>query len=94
LIVPNRAAGDFIDDGLVCGGPVKSDIRNRLEAKAEAATGSANRVVRALVMAKPPSMGEGEMTVKGNLNFAKVLQRRAELVERLYDDNDPASIVI
>ena len=93
LIVPNRA-GDFVDDGPVCSGEAISTIRNRLQAKAAAATGSANRVVRALVMAEPPSMGAGEMTAKGNLNFAKVLQRRAELVERLYDNNDPASIVI
>ena len=46
----------------------------------------------ALIMGEPISMGEGEMTAKGNLNFAKILQRRAELVERLFDDADAAGV--
>jgi feruloyl-CoA synthase len=56
--------------------------------------GSAMCVTRALILADPPSMGDGEVTAKGNLNFAKLLERRADMVERLYDDTDPASIVI
>ena len=35
-------------------------------------------------------MPDGEMTAKGNLNFRKVLARRAALLERLYADDDPA----
>ena len=35
-------------------------------------------------------MAEGEMTAKGNLNFRKVLTRRKTLLDRLYDDTDPA----
>lgn len=46
--------------------------------------GSAGRIGRVLVLAEPPSMAEGEITAKGNLNFAKIKARRAELVERLY----------
>ena len=58
-----------------------------------ATTGSARRVVRALVLAEPPDMGAGEFTAKGNINFARLLERRADLVERLYDDTDAASIL-
>ncbi|WP_247716870.1 feruloyl-CoA synthase [Gymnodinialimonas ceratoperidinii] len=46
--------------------------------------GSAGQIKRVLVMAEPPSMAEGEITAKGNLNFAKIKARRADLVERLY----------
>lgn len=45
-------------------------------------------------MAEPASLGEGEMTAKGSLNARKVLTRRAELLDRLYDDGDPATIRI
>jgi feruloyl-CoA synthase len=52
------------------------------------AQGSAAHVARALVLSDLPSMGEGEITAKGNLNFRKVLIRRAALLDRLYDDTD------
>lgn len=55
--------------------------------------GSAARVARVLVMEEPPSMAEGEVTAKGNLNFAKIRTRRVKLVERLYSD-DPAVILV
>ena len=56
--------------------------------------GSASRISRAMVLSEPPSMGDGEITAKGNLNFRKVLTRRATLLERLFDDADPAVIRI
>lgn len=59
---------------------------------AEFTGGSATRITRALVLADPPSIADGEITAKGNLNFAKLKKRRAGLVARLYDDADPAVI--
>ena len=53
---------------------------------AGAARGSSLRIARALVMAEPPSVGEGEITAKGNLNNKKMLARRADLVDRLFDE--------
>jgi feruloyl-CoA synthase len=41
-------------------------------------------------MTEPPSIADSEITAKGNLNFKKILVRRAALVSRLYDDNDLA----
>ena len=55
--------------------------------------GSAHAIRRALVLAEPPSMAEGEITAKGNLNFRKLLARRADLVARLYAGADPAVIL-
>ena len=66
----------------------------RIPLTAVDATGSATRVTRALILSDPADMGEGEATAKGNINFARLLARRAPLVDRLYDDADPATITI
>lgn len=55
--------------------------------------GSAARIARVLVMAEPPSIADGEITAKGNLNFAKIKVRRSALVDRLYSD-DAAVILV
>lgn len=55
-------------------------------------TGSAKRITRALILAEPPSVGHQEVTDKGSLNIRKILTRRAGLLERLYDNDDPALI--
>jgi feruloyl-CoA synthase len=55
-------------------------------------TGSAKRVTRALILAEPPSLKDAEITDKGSLNIKKILTRRADLLERLYDNEDPALI--
>ncbi|OWU86818.1 feruloyl-CoA synthetase [Oceanicola sp. 22II-s10i] len=71
-------------------------IRERMEGLAAKATGSSNRISRAVVMAEPPSLADHEMTAKGNLNNRKMLDRRADMVARLYaaDGSDPAVIII
>ena len=56
------------------------------------ATGSANRVARALLLAEPPSIDKGEITDKGSINQRAVLTARAERVAALYDESDPAVI--
>lgn len=55
-------------------------------------TGSAKRITRAVVLAEPPSLEHHEVTDKGSLNIKKILTRRADLLERLYDNEDPALI--
>ena len=67
-------------------------IADRLGLLSRAATGSATRICRAMVMTEPASLAEGEMTAKGNLNTRRVLTRRAALVERLYAPEDPEVI--
>ncbi|MFD0979412.1 feruloyl-CoA synthase [Tropicimonas aquimaris] len=69
---------------------LQGEIHRRLAERAREVSGSSSLVSRAIVLSEPPSMPEGEMTAKGNLNFRKVLTRRKDLLERLYDDNDPA----
>ena len=96
LIFPDRGALErqgysLTDDaGALSDTLLLGEIRRRLVERAGEVSGSSTRVVRALVLSEPASMAEGEMTAKGNLNFRKVLTRRADLLARLYDDADPA----
>ncbi|WP_275097817.1 feruloyl-CoA synthase [Sedimenticola hydrogenitrophicus] len=46
--------------------------------------GSSTYATRALLMAEPPSVEDGEITDKGYINQRMVLSRRADLVEALY----------
>jgi feruloyl-CoA synthase len=72
-------AATLIQDPRVIG-----DLRARLARFAASATGSSNRIARALLLAEPPSLDAGELTDKGSLNQRAVLARRAALVETLY----------
>jgi feruloyl-CoA synthase len=56
--------------------------------------GSSTRIVRALLMAEPPSVDAGELTDKGYINQAVALSRRAALVEKLYADPPGNDVVI
>jgi feruloyl-CoA synthase len=63
---------------------VREELRARLAVFASSSTGSSNRVCRAILLAKPPSLDAGEMTDKGSINQRAVLERRAALVDELY----------
>jgi feruloyl-CoA synthase len=84
------SAGDT--GGVFSSNAVRTLIHSRLSALSQHATSSSTRVVRALVLATPPSMSDGELTAKGSINARKVLTLRKELLDRLYDDNDPAVV--
>ncbi|WP_158970983.1 feruloyl-CoA synthase [Chachezhania sediminis] len=97
LIVPPPAMladGRLSDDGngAAVGEEVLAALREKLEKAAQHAHGASNRVTRAMFMSQPPLIAQGEITAKGNLNFRKLLTRRKALLDRLYDDNDPAVI--
>ena len=98
MIFPNMGAVEAAGFGTDAEGGVLTDrlllgeLRRRLAERAREVTGSSVQVARALVLAEPPSMGEGEMTAKGNLNYRRVQERREDLLERLYGDDDPAVV--
>jgi len=74
---------------------VRTRFRALLRGFALTATGSSNRVVRALLLEEPPSIDAGEITDKGSINQQNVLERRAALVKALYSsDADPAVLRI
>ena len=59
-------------------------FRSLLNALAKEATGSSNRVCRAILLSEPPSLDAGEITDKGSINQRAVLRHRAALVEELH----------
>ena len=63
---------------------VRERFRHLLAAFAAEATGSSNRVSRAIILEEPPSLDAREITDKGSLNQRAVLENRAALVEELY----------
>jgi feruloyl-CoA synthase len=98
MIFPNMAeiaregfTPDNHDGALNCR-LLRGEIARRLAERAREVQGSSTHVARAMVLADPPDIGAGEITAKGNLNARKVLERRRALLDRLYDNDDPATI--
>lgn len=83
LVVPMpamREDAEEVKGALIGPGPAQIAARLALQP----ATGSASSVARMMVLAASPSMAEGEATAKGNLNFATLKRRRADLIARLF----------
>jgi feruloyl-CoA synthase len=78
------AAADVPMDKVLSEPRVMNEFRARLNSFAKSATGSSNRICRAILLAELPSLDAGEMTDKGSINQRAVLSRRANLVEELY----------
>jgi len=95
LIVPSPTAvseHELTDDGGSWrGAALETEIRTRLSGFSSPTKGASNRIRRVLILSEPPSMAEGEITAKGNLNFRKILARRSAILDRLYSQ-DPAVI--
>lgn len=70
-------------------GMVREALAQALSTHAGQATGSANRVTRAMFLDRPPSIDRGEITDKGSLNQRLMLRNNADNVAALYDDDDP-----
>jgi feruloyl-CoA synthase len=63
---------------------VRSAFRERFEKLLATATGSSNRITRAILFDAPLSIDRGEVTDKGSINQRAVLEHRRELIEALY----------
>jgi feruloyl-CoA synthase len=61
-------------------------LQEHLDRLAESATGSSQRVARAILLEEPPSIDAHEVTDKGSINQRAVLTRRAGLVAELYTE--------
>ncbi len=69
--------------------PVRQRMQAVIDELARQATGSANRIARALLLAEPPSIDKGEVTDKGSINQRAVLKHRDALVQALHDGSAP-----
>jgi feruloyl-CoA synthase len=76
-------------DQVLASAPVQAWLQQLLDELAVSATGSANRVARALLLSEPPSLDRGEVTDKGSINQRAVLSHRAELVQALHAGTAP-----
>ncbi len=89
---PDHVHGDNTSDGAVIDDVLHAQIEERLRDLASKTSGSAKRISRALILSEAPSLKDHEITDKGSLNVRKIITRRADLIERLYDNEDPALI--
>jgi feruloyl-CoA synthase len=76
-------------DAVLHSAPVQAHFQAVINKLNQAATGSANRVARAILLAAPPSIDKGEITDKGSINQAAVLKHRDALVQALHTDTVP-----
>lgn len=89
---PDQVHGNNTSEGAVIDPTLQAQIESRLREMAKEASGSAKRISRAIILAEPPSLKDSEITDKGSLNPRKIMTRRSELLERLYDNEDPALV--
>ena len=70
-------------------------LKRGLEAHNASCTGASSmRVARAMLMVEPASIDGNELTDKGYINQRAGLERRAELVERLYADMPDEDVIV
>jgi feruloyl-CoA synthase len=66
--------------------PVQAKFQEVVNALAQSATGSANRIARLCLLSEPPTIDKGEITDKGSINQRSVLTHRADTVAALHGD--------
>jgi feruloyl-CoA synthase len=70
-------------------------LKRGLEAHNKSATGASSlRIARAMLMVEPASIDGNELTDKGYINQRAGLERRGQLVERLYADHPGEDVII
>lgn len=89
---PGAADRAEVTRGAVTDAHLMARIEERLREMNAEVTGSAKRITRAIILAEPPALKDSEVTDKGSLNINNILKKRAALLERLYDNEDPALI--
>ena len=101
LLVPDleacwRVCGDgaATDRDLLGSTSLRGLLQERLDSLARRATGSSNRVARALLLAEPLSLDAHEVTDKGSINQRAVLTQRAALVAELYAERYSPRVLI
>jgi feruloyl-CoA synthase len=73
---------------------VRAALAHKLAAFNAARQGSADTIVRALILKEPPSPEAGEITDKRSINQRRVMERRAEDVSRLYAEPPDATAIL
>ena len=91
MIVPDREV--FVQNGMsldeaggvmICTRALAA-LRERLTDWNAAERGASHQIGAALFLADPPQLGEGEVSAKGDLNGHKIMARRADMLDALYE---------
>jgi feruloyl-CoA synthase len=91
LINPKLAADDI---AAAANDPaVRAAFRERFQKLLSGATGSSNRITRAILLDTPLSIDRGEVTDKGSINQRAVLEHRNGLIEELYAPTPSARVI-
>jgi feruloyl-CoA synthase len=69
-------------------------LKRGLETHNASCTGGSTRIVRAMLMVEPPSIDGNELTDKGYINQRAGLERRADLVARLYAAKPDQDVIV
>ena len=77
----------------VANAAVRAKFQELLNELAGEATGSSQRIARAILMAEPPSIDAHEVTDKGSINQGAVLKNRGALVLDLYSPRPSARVI-
>ncbi len=73
---------------------IRRHFQQALDVLAARATGSANRIARAVLLEELPSIDAGEVTDKGSINQRAVLDHRKPLVQALYAAAPPPDVLV
>ena len=98
LAWPNVVALKDFCDGVPAGdamgrSEVRTFLRERFAAHNRANSTSSTRIKRVLLMAEPPSVDGHEITDKGYINQRATLERRSQLVNKLYEKIAPSDVI-
>lgn len=100
LVFPDLAAcralvgGDQPAEKLLSSASVRAAVADGLNAYNAVNPGNSTRIDRVLLMTAVADIDADEITDKGYLNQRAVLERRADLVDKLYTDGNPQVIVL
>jgi len=89
------ASDEPLPPGRILADPaVRRLFEGLLASLARSSSGSSTRIERLMLLEEPPSLDANEITDKGSLNARAILDRRAALVNELYDDASPHPIAL
>ena len=77
LMILSDAAARMAEDDL------KTVLTEKLASAAEATTGSASRMRRAMILMEQPSLDRGEITEKGSLNQCAIRANNSDSIARI-----------
>ncbi|WP_316168404.1 MULTISPECIES: feruloyl-CoA synthase [unclassified Bradyrhizobium] len=73
---------------------IRAAFRERFTKFLTTATGSSNRITRAVLLGTPLLIDKGEVTDKGSINQRAVLENRKELIEHIYAATPSDDIIV